>query len=281
MANKNHNYYRIEKAIAFLLENYQKQPSLDEIAKHICTSPFHFQKIFVDWVGISPKKFIQHLTIDHLKSKIKETQSMIEAAEISGLSSQSRVHELFISIEGMTPKQFKEEGKNLTIHYGYHSSPFGICFIAIVNNKICHLRFIDENSNRKEFEKFSIQWSLATIIHKPDFTQQFINQIFKEGKTNPEKLELLLIGSKNQIKIWEALLSIPFGKVCSYKDLATIVDNKDAVRSVAAIVGQNPISYLIPCHRIITSDGTLGNFTFGKARKQSMLGWELSQIDTK
>jgi AraC family transcriptional regulator of adaptative response/methylated-DNA-[protein]-cysteine methyltransferase len=279
MANKTYNYYRIEKAISFLLENYKRQPCLEEIAGHICLSPYHFQRIFQDWVGISPKKFIQYLTIDFLKGKIKETQNMIEAAEISGLSSQSRVHDLFISIQGVSPQQFKAEGKNLTIYYGCHPSPFGLCFIAIVNNKICHLRFIRADY-KQEFEKFSFQWKMATIVHEPDFTQQFINNIFKASNTNPEKLELLLIGSDNQIKVWEALLNIPFGGVCSYQSLAAFSGNKNAVRSIATIVGQNPISYLIPCHRIITNSGTVGNFTFGKARKQSMLGWELARSYT-
>lgn len=279
MVDKSFNYYRIEKAISYLVENYKLQPSLDNISKHVCISPIHFQKIFTDWVGISPKKFVQYLTISHLKENIKETENMLHATAVAGLSSQSRLHDLFVSIEGMTPLQYKQEGKNLEIYYGYHPSPFGLCFIAVTNNKVCYLKFIDEERTRNEFDEFAEYWSAAKIINKPNITQHFVNKIFQPEKVNIEKLELLVRGSEFQLKVWDALLKIPFGRVCSYQTIASIINKENATRTVATAVGQNPISYLIPCHRILTKEGTLGNFHYGKVRKQSMLGWELAIND--
>jgi AraC family transcriptional regulator of adaptative response/methylated-DNA-[protein]-cysteine methyltransferase len=271
------NYYRIEKAISYLTDNFKEQPDLDKIARKVYMSPYHFQRIFTDWVGISPKKFVQYLTIDYLRNKIGETENMIDAADLVGLSSQSRVHDLFVSIDGVSPQQYKTAGKNLEIFYGYHASPFGLCFIAIAEKGICALKFIDEEKSRNEFELFSQQWQFASLIHKPDYTQQYIRKIFKPGTINPGKLQLLVQGTEFQIKVWEALLKIPFGSVSSFQQVAQMIGQPGAARSVGAAVGKNSILYLIPCHRIISKDGTMGNYHLGKARKQAMIGWELSK----
>lgn len=277
MTNQEINYYRIEKAIGYLTENFREQPSLEEIAEKVNMSPFHFQRIFTDWVGISPKKFIQHLTLDYLRNKISETENMIDAADLAGLSSQSRVHDLFISIEGVSPQQYKTSGKGLEIFYGYHASPFGLCFIAVSEKGICTLKFIDEEKSRNEFELFSQQWQFASLIHRPDYTQEYIRKIFQPDKTNPEKLNLLTQGTDFQIKVWEALLKIPFGAVSSFQQIAQIIEQPNATRSVASAIGKNSILYLIPCHRIISKNGTMGNYHYGKVRKQIMIGWEMSK----
>jgi len=279
MSDRLINYYRIEKAISYLTDSFQEQPHLDEIAAKVCMSPFHFQKLFTDWVGISPKKFIQYLTLDHLKSKIKETKNMMEAAELAGLSSQSRVHDLFITIEGMSPQQYKAEGKHLEILYGYHASPFGMCFIAITGTKVCALKFIDEEQSRNQLELFSRRWQAATLIHRPDVTQGFIKRIFKHHPGD-ENLQVLVKGTEFQIKVWEALVRIPFGSVASFQQIAGTLGQPNATRAVGSAVGANTILYLIPCHRIITGDGTMGNYHFGKARKQAMIGWENALLDS-
>ena len=271
------NYYRIEKAIGFMAENFKSQPDLDEIAKKIYLSPFHFQRLFVDWVGISPKKFLQYLTIDYLRNKIQETANMMEAAEIAGLSSQSRVHDLFISIEGVTPNQFKNSGKGLEIFYGYHSSPFGMCFIGVSENSICALTFVDEERKRNEFELFSQQWHFATLTHKPDLTQSYVQKLFSPIQNNPDKLQLLVQGTEFQIKVWEALLKIPFGSVASFHQIAESIGQPGSARAVGTAVAKNTILYLIPCHRIIAEDGTMGNYHTGKVRKKAMIGWEMAQ----
>ena len=277
MTKQEINYYRIEKAIGYLTDNFKEQPDLDEIARKVNMSPFHFQRIFTDWVGISPKKFIQYLTLEYLRNKISETENMMDAADLAGLSSQSRVHDLFISIEGVSPQQYKTSGKGLEIFYGYHASPFGLCFIAVSQKGICTLKFIDEEKSRNEFELFSQQWQFASLVHKPDYTQQYIRKIFQPDNTNPEKLNLLTQGTDFQIKVWEALLKIPFGAVSSFQQIAQIIEQPNAIRSVGSAIGKNSILYLIPCHRIISKNGTMGNYHYGKVRKQTMIGWEMSK----
>lgn len=277
MADKLANYYRIEKAIGFLTDNFKEQPDLDAIARKVYMSPYHFQRIFTDWVGISPKKFIQYLTLDYLRNKINETENMMDAADLAGLSSQSRVHDLFVSIEGVSPQQYKTSGKGLEIFYGYHASPFGLCFIAVAEKGICALKFIDEEKSRNEFEIFSQQWQFASLVHKPNYTHRFIRKIFQPDKVNPEKLHLLTQGTDFQIKVWEALLKIPFGSVSSFQQVAQMIDQPELVRSVGSAVGKNSILYLIPCHRIISKNGTMGNYHLGKVRKQAMIGWEMSR----
>ena len=273
------NYQRIEKAIAYLTENFKDQPSLDEIADKVYLSPFHFQRLFTDWVGISPKKFIQYLTVDYLRNKIKQTGNMIEAAEISGLSGQSRVHDLFVNIEAVSPYQFKTAGAGLEIFYGYHASPFGMCFIAVTDKGICGLKFIDEEGKRNEFKQFSEHWHFARLIHRPDFTQTYIQKIFHPSMKNFDKLNLLVQGTGFQIKVWEALLKIPFGFVSSFQQVAESIGQPNAVRAVGTAVGNNTVLYLIPCHRIISKAGTMGNYHYGRVRKQVMIGWEMAKAE--
>lgn len=283
MSDKIVNYYRIEKAIRYLSESFTEQPDLDTIAGKVNMSPFHFQRLFTDWVGISPKKFLQYLTLDYLKHKIKETENMIYAAELAGLSSQSRVHDLFVKIEGVSPQQYKSEGKDLEIFYGYHASPFGMCFIAVSSKGICALKFIDEEKSRDEFELFARQWKLAKLVHKPSHTQGYIHRIFASspvqgGDPAHDTLQVLVKGTDFQIKVWEALVKIPFGSLASFQQIAEIIGQPHATRAVGSAVAANTILYLIPCHRIITKEGSLGNYHFGKVRKLAMIGWEGANI---
>ena len=271
------NYYRIEKAITYLTESFRSQPDLDEIAEKINLSPFHFQRLFLDWVGLTPKKFIQYLTLDHLKNEIKQTANVIEAADIAGLSSQSRVYDLFVNIEGVSPQQYKSAGSNLEIFYGYHPTPFGMCFIAVTERGICDVHFIDEGEVRDEYKNFTEKWNFAAISHRPDITQTYIKKIFQPEKVNPEKLNLLVQGTDFQVKVWEALVNIPFGSVRSYQQVSDQIGLPRGVRSVASAAGKNPISYLIPCHRIICKNGEVGDFSFGKVRKQAMIAWEMGR----
>lgn len=268
------NYQRIETVINFMTENFKTHPSLNRIANSAHISPYHFHHIFTDWVGISPKKFISYLTIDYLRKKIKETDTLMEAAELAGLSSQSRVHDLFINIDGVSPQQYKTSGTGLTIYYGHHPSPFGLCFIAISQRGICSLKFIDRNKIAKEFLSFSEQWQNAKILHKPEFTKSFVDKIFLPGNNGQEKLGLYLKGTPFQIKVWEAMLKIPYGSLSSYKQVATLIGQPKAGRAVGAAVKANPVLFLIPCHRIIFKNGTMGNYHKGKARKQAMILWE-------
>lgn len=295
MSDRIVNYYRIEKALSFLTSSFRQQPDLNDIAAQVHMSPFHFQRIFTDWVGISPKKFVQYLTLDYLRGKIRDTENMIEAADEAGLSSQSRVNELFVKIEGVSPQQYKSGGKGLEISYGYHASPFGLCFIAVSDKSICALKFIDEEKSRDEFKTFSRQWPLATLVHQPELTQSYIKKIFgppaggevprqaagggAQQQPSGECLRLLVKGSEFQIKVWEALVNIPFGSVSSFRQIARIIGQPDAARAVGSAVGANHILYLIPCHRIISANGAMGNYHYGKARKLAMIGWEMASVE--
>ncbi|MFZ6013297.1 MAG: methylated-DNA--[protein]-cysteine S-methyltransferase [Bacteroidota bacterium] len=272
------NFQRIVKAIGFLTENFKSQPHLDDVARMVHVSPFHFQKMFTDWVGISPKKFLQYITVSYLKEKIQETRNMMEAAEVAGLSAQSRVHDLFVSVEGVSAHQFKHAGAGLEIFYGYHASPFGMCFIAVAEKGICTLKFVDEEKKRNEFQEFSQQWHFARLMHRPDFTQPYIQKIFQPNRVNPEKLHLLVQGTDFQIKVWEALIKVPFGAVSSFQQIADAIGQPNAARSVGTAVGKNSILYLIPCHRIISSNGHMSDYHWGKVRKQAMIGWEISHV---
>ncbi len=274
MKDQSFNYYRVEKAIFFLEQNFRRQPDLDEIAGEVNLSPFHFQRLFLDWVGLTPKKFLQYLTIDHLRSRINQSNNVMEAAGLAGLSSQSRVYDLFIAIEGMSPQQYKSGGGGMEIFYGYHATPFGMCFIAMAERGICDLHFIDEALQRNEFNAFKQKWHFAVLSHRPDITQSYIQRIFKP--VAQDKLQLLVQGSDFQIKVWEALLKIPFGEVNSYQQVATQTGNSSGVRAVATAAGRNPISYLIPCHRIITQSGDVGQFQLGRIRKKAMIAWEMA-----
>ncbi|NCD71236.1 bifunctional helix-turn-helix domain-containing protein/methylated-DNA--[protein]-cysteine S-methyltransferase [Mucilaginibacter agri] len=271
------NYYRIEKAVNYLANSFKSQPDLDEIAEKVNLSPFHFQRLFVDWVGITPKKFLQYLTLDHLKQQIKQTANVIEAVDIAGLSSQSRVYDLFVNIEGVSPQQYKSAGRDLEISYGYHATPFGMCFIAVTERGVCDIHFIDEDHTRDEYLNFSRKWQFATLQHRPDVTQTYIKRIFQPDKINGDKLTLLVQGSDFQIKVWEALVNIPFGAVKSYQQISEQIGYPESIRSVASAAGKNPISYLIPCHRIICKSGEVGNFSYGKVRKQAMIAWEMGR----
>ncbi|HEV7330166.1 MAG TPA: methylated-DNA--[protein]-cysteine S-methyltransferase [Flavisolibacter sp.] len=273
------NFQRIEKAIAYLQDNFREQPSLDDLAAKVHVSPFHFQKLFLDWVGLSPKKFLQYLTIDFLRSKIQETQNMMDAAELVGLSGQSRVHDLFVTIDGVTPQQFKSAGEGMVIRYGYHPTPYGMCFIAVAERGICRLHFIDEQAKRDEFELFSVQWHSAKLIHDPEYTKEFIQRLFDTNQYSDEPIKLLLKGTNFQLKVWEGLLQIPYGSVASFGQFAKIIGESDNIRSVASAVGKNPIPFLIPCHRIITQCGCMGNYQFGRVRKRLMLGGEMANVE--
>jgi AraC family transcriptional regulator of adaptative response/methylated-DNA-[protein]-cysteine methyltransferase len=270
------NYYRVEKTIRYLSDNLKEQPTLAEIARNVHVSPFHLHRIFTDWVGISPKQFLQYITVDYLKQKLRETANMIEAADIAGLSSQSRVHDLFVTIEGVTPMQYKTRGSQLSIYYGYHASPFGMCFIAVTAKGICALKFLDEDRTRDEFEIFSNQWPFARLVHKPSLTQPVVKAIFHKY-TQPGDLKLLVRGTEFQIKVWQALLHIPYGSVASFQDIARVIGQPNAVKAVGKAVAANTILYLIPCHRIITKSGNMGSYHYGRARKQAMIGWEMAQ----
>jgi AraC family transcriptional regulator of adaptative response/methylated-DNA-[protein]-cysteine methyltransferase len=241
-------------------------------------SPFHFQRIFTEWAGLSPKKFLQFLTTEALRAKLKETSSISEAADAVGLSGQSRVYDLFTGIEAVTPGEYKSGGKDLKIAYGHHSTPFGECFLAITEKGICGMAFLNASEREAEFESFKRKWHFANLKPDQHLTGQYVERIFGTPAVPLPPLHLLVQGTNFQVKVWEALLRIPEGALTTYKHIAETIGNPKAVRAVGTAVGDNPIAYLIPCHRVIRGEGKLGEYRWGSNRKKLMIGWEASRI---
>lgn len=273
-----YHYEKVEQAIQYITENMSRQPSLLEIAGEASMSPFHFQRIFTEWAGLSPKKFLQFLTTEALRARLKETSSISEAADAMGLSGQSRVYDLFTSIEAVTPGEHKSGGKDLKIAYGYHATPFGECFIAITDKGICGMAFMHTSEREAEFASFKSKWRFADLQPNQQLTEQYAVKIFGDRIGALPQLHLLVQGTNFQVKVWEALLRIPEGALTTYKQIAETIGNPKAVRAVGTAVGDNPIAYLIPCHRVIRGEGKLGEYRWGRNRKKLMVGWEASRI---
>jgi AraC family transcriptional regulator of adaptative response/methylated-DNA-[protein]-cysteine methyltransferase len=272
------NYQRIEQAILYLERNFHRQPELDEVAEKISLSPFHFQRIFSDWAGISPKRFLQFLTVDFLKEKLKQSKNLIEAAESAGLSGQSRVYDLFTTLEAVTPQEYKTKGFGIKIDYGFHYTPFGFCLIGVTERGICWLSFLTTNQDEKsELEKLKSQWYNSIFNEDKALTRDYIDQIFKI--TDQKKLHVYVKGTNFQVKVWEALLKIPMGDVTTYKSIANTIQNSNALQAVGSAVGANHIAYLIPCHRVIRKDGILGEYRWEATRKKTIIGWEMAKSE--
>lgn len=278
--NENHiNYSRIEKAILYLENNFQRQPELDEVAEKVHLSPFHFQRIFTEWAGISPKRFLQYLTVDYLKEKLQQSKNLVEVAEQAGLSSQSRVYDLFTTLEAVTPQEYKQHGAGIRVEYGLHETPFGVSLIGVTERGICWLSFLQTDEDpRSEIELMKEHWHNSTFHQDQELTAAFVERIFYQTKnSNSEKLHVFVKGTNFQLKVWEALLKIPLGEVTTYQNLAATIQNPKAVQAVGSAVGSNHIAYLIPCHRVIRKDGILGEYRWSSTRKKSMIGWEMAK----
>lgn len=274
----NINYHRIEKAIQFLEENFQRQPELEEVAEKVHLSPFHFQRLFTEWAGISPKRFLQFLTVGFLKQRLRETKNLSEAAESAGLSSQSRVYDLFTTLEAVTPQEYKKQGEGLHIEYGIHDTPFGLCLIGTTERGICWFSFINTMDDaRVSIEDMKTHWHNSVFHQDQDITSIFIQQIFHRNTSSPTKLHLFVKGTNFQIKVWDALLKIPTGGVVTYQGIADEIGSPRAMQAVGSAVGSNHIAYLIPCHRVIRKDGVLGEYRWSATRKKSMIGWEMAK----
>jgi AraC family transcriptional regulator, regulatory protein of adaptative response / methylated-DNA-[protein]-cysteine methyltransferase len=271
--SENLDYHRVAEAIEYLTDNFKNQPDLNEVARQVHLSPSHFQRIFTEWAGVSPKKFMQYLSLDYLRNRIFDTTNLNQAADLVGYSTQSRVYDLFVSIEGVTPNEYKTYGQGLEIQYGFHQTPFGECFIAMTEKGLCALSFVDETSKEATFQAFLEKWQSAKLVLNAQNTEGVMGQIFDPNATN--KINLWIQGTNFQLKVWEALLKIPQGSVSTYQKIADSIQNPKAVRAVGTAIGNNPIAYLIPCHRVIKSTGAIGEYHWGSTRKKAILGWEM------
>lgn len=263
------HYTIIEQAIQYIEANVQNQPELEEIAASVGLSEYHFQRIFTRWAGISPKRFLQFLTKEHAKGLLNESENLLDTTHRIGLSSLGRLHDLFVNTEAVTPGEYKSHGLGLSIHYGIHLTPFGKCLIATTERGICHMSFVDKNEG-KAIDDLVEHWSQADMIEDYKSTAPLVTRIFSDPKPDAP-LQLHLRGTNFQIKVWEALMNIPTGTVTTYEQIALSIGNPRAVRAVGSAVGDNPIAYLIPCHRVIRKSGEFGNYMWGSARKKAIL----------
>ncbi|MEQ1587394.1 MAG: methylated-DNA--[protein]-cysteine S-methyltransferase [Cyclobacteriaceae bacterium] len=275
------NYQRIEQAILYLEQNFKQQPELSEVAEAVNISPFHFQRIFTEWAGISPKRFLQFLTVGFLKAKLQQSKNLVEAAEAAGLSSQSRVYDLFTTLEAVTPEEYKQRGNGIHINYGFHETPFGMALIGVTDRGVCWLSFTTTDEDpRIELEKMKEHW-YNSIFHQDNLlTESFIAKIFnRKAAETQSKLHLFVKGTNFQIKVWGALLKIPMGDVTTYQGVAESIQHPKAMQAVGSAVGSNHIAYLIPCHRVIRKDGVLGEYRWSSTRKKSIIGWEMAKVE--
>jgi AraC family transcriptional regulator of adaptative response/methylated-DNA-[protein]-cysteine methyltransferase len=268
------DYERIKKAIEFIRSNFQQQPDLDAVAKEVYLSPFHFQRLFKDWAGVSPKKFLQYISLQHAK-KLLHQHTVSDTAFETGLSGSSRLHDLFISIEGMTPGEYKKGGEQLQINYSFAETPFGNIIVASTPKGVCHLAFADDE--KEALQQLQLQFPNAQFRQVVDTIQQNALFIFTQDWKDLSKIKLHLKGTPFQIKVWEALLKIPMGDVSTYSGIANTINNPNASRAVGTAIGDNPVAFLIPCHRVIRSTGDFGQYHWGSIRKTAMIGWEAAK----
>ncbi|TFF40927.1 methylated-DNA--[protein]-cysteine S-methyltransferase [Mucilaginibacter psychrotolerans] len=274
----NINFQRIAEAISYIRLNFKAQPSLDEVAEKVSLSPFHFQRMFTDWAGISPKKFLQYLSLDYAKGILKEQQAtLFDAAYETGLSGTSRLHDLFINIEGMTPAEYKNGGKELSINFSYAETPFGNIIVASTPKGICYMAFADDKDDA--FNQLYASFPNASYYQVVDMAQQNALYIFTRDWSQLSSIKLHLKGTSFQLKVWEALLKIPMGGLNTYQTVAHAVEQPTASRAVGSAIGANPVAFLIPCHRVIKSTGEFGQYHWGADRKSAIIGWEAAKTN--
>ena len=272
------DYELIAKAIAYIRDNARLQPSLEQIASRAGLSPWHFQRKFKAWAGVSPKRFLEFLTVQHAKQLLDKSAAVLDAALDLGLSGPGRLHEQFVAIEAVTPGQYKQFGSGLKIYHGIHPSPFGLMLLAVTDKGICELAFGSEEILGEEVNSLGMRWPAAQIFHDPQRTAPVADRIFyprtRLQDERQAEFNLLVKGTNFQVNVWRALLRIPEGSLISYKQLAQLTGNPTAIRATASAVGANPVSYLIPCHRILRSSGELGGYHWGIERKRAIIAWD-------
>lgn len=267
------NYDRIAEAIDYIKQNFKDQPNLDEVAEKVNMSPFHFQRLFTEWAGTSPKKFLQFISIEHAKKILKENNAtLFETAYETGFSGTSRLHDLFVNIEGMSPAEYKNGGKSLVINYSFAETPFGNIIVASTQKGICHMAFNEDEF--QSLEDLKSRFPNALLMQKLDLLQQNALFIFQNDWSKLSEIKLHLKGTDFQLKVWETLLKIPMGKLSTYGEIAKQIENSKASRAVGTAIGSNPVAFLIPCHRVIQATGNLGGYMWGNTRKTAIIGWE-------
>ncbi|MEI4967392.1 methylated-DNA--[protein]-cysteine S-methyltransferase [Aeromonas caviae] len=273
------DYARIADAIRFIASQVARQPTLDEIAAHVHLSPFHFQRLFSRWAGVTPKRYLQVLTLERAKALLQESRPLLEVADTLGLSSGSRLYDHFVQLEAVTPGEYKQRGAGLVIDHGVHDTPFGQAFVALTPRGVCNFSFLDDQTPETPLAALAHSWPAAELREAPSRTQSVIHTMFDGSKKADRPLSLHVSGTNFQISVWRALLAIPPAKVVSYAQVASAVGNPKAARAVGLAVGANPVALMIPCHRVIQQNGKLGGYHWGETRKQAIHAWEAARYE--
>ncbi len=276
------DYELIRRAIAFLSQSWTEQPSLDRLAAHLGLSPAHCQKLFKRWCGLSPKEFVQAITVDHARALLEGSASVFDAALEVGLSGAGRLHDLFVSHEAMTPGDFKRRGEGLDLAYGFHASPFGDALLIATDRGVAGLAFVDEDkgqSRQDVLAEMMSRWPKGRFAEAPNKTAPHAKQIFSPATWSKDRpVRLVMIGTDFEVRVWETLLRIPMGRAVSYSNIARHLGQPTASRAVGSAVGRNPISFVVPCHRVLRGDGSLGGYHWGLTRKRALIGWETGRL---
>ncbi|WP_461601559.1 bifunctional transcriptional activator/DNA repair enzyme AdaA [Aeromonas rivipollensis] len=273
------DYARIADAIRFIASQVERQPTLDEIAAHVHLSPFHFQRLFSRWAGVTPKRYLQVLTLERAKALLQESRPLLEVADTLGLSSGSRLYDHFVQLEAVTPGEYKQRGAGLVIDHGIHDTPFGQAFVALTPRGVCNFSFLDDQAPETPLAALARSWPEAKLQEAPSRTQGVINTMFDGSQTPDRPISLHVSGTNFQISVWRALLQIPPAKVVSYAQVASAIGNPKAARAVGLAVGANPVALMIPCHRVIQQNGKLGGYHWGETRKQAIHAWEAARYE--
>lgn len=282
VAQSGHDYELVRRAIRFLSESWTEQPDLEALAAHLGLSGAHVQKLFKRWCGLSPKAFVQAITLDHARGLLAGSASVLEAAHEVGLSGGGRLHDLFVSHEAMTPGDVKRRGAGLDIAYGFHATPFGEAVLFATARGVAGLAFVDEDAGQSRADALADmtrRWPAARFVEAPERTAALVARVFEPGRWAQEQpVRLVLIGTDFEVRVWETLLRIPMGRAVTYADIARHLGQPTASRAVGSAVGRNPISFVVPCHRVLRSDGNLGGYHWGLTRKRALIGWETGRV---
>jgi AraC family transcriptional regulator of adaptative response/methylated-DNA-[protein]-cysteine methyltransferase len=270
--NSQQHYQLIAQALHWLCQNQQDQPSLEDLAKHVGLSPHYLQRLFQEWAGVSPKQFLKYLTKAQAIERLKQGQTVLDSAISSGLSGPGRLHDLLITTQAMTPGEAKRKGRDVDVSYGYGMTPFGEALLAWTDRGVCFLGFCHEEGRQHSWDHFNQQWPDANLTGNDSEANRKLAEIFDESE--PKQLKIWLRGSPFQLRVWEALLKLPSGTHCTYGQLASFAGNAGASRATGSAIGRNPVSWLIPCHRVINSLGTVGGYRWGTNTKRAMIGYE-------
>ena len=283
LAQQSSDYQRVEEAIRYLEANFRHRPSLDDVARSVHLSKYHFQRLFKRWAGVSPTQYLQFLTLEYAKDRLRESRSVLDAALDAGMSGPGRLHDLFVTFEAITPGEYKRQGAGLHIAYGVHDSPFGPCLLATTKRGICGLDFVPQGERDATIEQLAAHWPQASLSEDRNQTQPPIDRIFAPLPGHPgpgsrrRPFHLLLKGTNFQVQVWQALLAIPPGALVSYQDVATFIGRPTSAQAVGGAVARNPMAFLIPCHRVIGRQGGIHHYRWGAARKKAMVAWEASR----